>query len=704
MSDLGVAGFDGWSVYVGFVRWVALVTAVLIALSSVDDLFVDLVFWVRALHRRLFVSPRHAPLSPESLHANAEQPIAIMVPAWREDDVIAAMIQHTIDSVDYDNYVLFVGTYVNDPDTIAEVERMRRRHRRVVRVEVPHAGPTCKADCLNEVVRAIFAHEARVGRPFAGMVLHDSEDVLHPLELKFLNHLLPRKDLIQLPVVSLERRYRELIAGTYMDEFAEWHAKDLVVREALAHAVPSAGVGTCFSRRAMLALMETNDGEAFNTRSLTEDYDIGARLAAKRLPSIIAHYPVDFRIQRKTLFGLGPEKAVPLRMSLCVREYFPNTFKTSYRQKARWTLGISLQGWAQLGWTSSAWTNYFLVRDRKALVTPSLTLVSYFVMLNVLFLVLLSHLLHRPSAAVFPDQPWFQALLWFNLVALVARIVQRFHFVNRLYGWEHGLLSLPRLVVASFVNFMATARALRIFFSNLLLGTPIVWDKTMHQFPSSQAIGRDRRFLGEILVSWEAVTPAAVEVALTEQNRSGQRLGRILMAEGLLDDETLADAIATQSDLHRTPVQAEAIRHFRDLVPAALCVRLRILPVGLAESGALIIAAANPLTADEMVMLTVNGRAPIQKIAREGEINAGLRLLSGDPAAFDGGRDAPLLGDLLIANGDIRREAFDAVLRDYEPARDGRVGDLLLSRGAVTPQMLAAAVEAQRRISGAGRA
>ncbi|WP_163364477.1 glycosyltransferase family 2 protein, partial [Escherichia coli] len=89
----------------------------------------------------------------------------------------------------------------------------------------------------------------------------------------FLNYLLPRKDLIQLPVVSLERGYGELIAGTYMDEFAEWHAKDLVVREALAKAVPSAGVGTCFSRRAMQALKAHNHDEPFNTASLTEDYD-----------------------------------------------------------------------------------------------------------------------------------------------------------------------------------------------------------------------------------------------------------------------------------------------------------------------------------------------------------------------------------------------------------------------------------------------
>lgn len=36
--------------------------------------------------------------------------------------------------------------------------------------------------------------------------------------------------MIQLTVASLEREWYELIAGTYMDEFAESHAKDMTVR------------------------------------------------------------------------------------------------------------------------------------------------------------------------------------------------------------------------------------------------------------------------------------------------------------------------------------------------------------------------------------------------------------------------------------------------------------------------------------------
>ena len=148
--------------------------------------------------------------------------------------MIASMLETMVSTLEYKNYMIFAGTYQNDERTIKEVERMRRRYRQLVRVEVPHDGPTCKADCLNWIVQAIFAQNEKQPEPFAGVILHDSEDVLHPLELKYYNYLLPRIDFIQLPVTSLERDWHELVAGTYMDEFAEWHTKDLVVRESLS--------------------------------------------------------------------------------------------------------------------------------------------------------------------------------------------------------------------------------------------------------------------------------------------------------------------------------------------------------------------------------------------------------------------------------------------------------------------------------------
>ncbi len=221
-------------------EYVAATVAAIILLSSLDDLFIDIWFWTRKFWRKFMIERRYSPLTVEQLNARDEQPIAIMVPAWHEQDVIAAMIENLVHVVDYRAYTIFVGTYQNDAATIREVERMRHRYKHLHRAEVPHDGPTCKADCLNWLVQAILHYEYEAGTEFAGVVMHDSEDVLHPIELKFFNYLLPRKDMIQLPVASLERNWYELVAGTYMDEFAEWHAKDLVVRESLAGAVPSA--------------------------------------------------------------------------------------------------------------------------------------------------------------------------------------------------------------------------------------------------------------------------------------------------------------------------------------------------------------------------------------------------------------------------------------------------------------------------------
>ncbi len=679
--------------YIEALQILALGVAILIAISSVDDLAVDAWFWVREIYRAIFIRPRYPALPQSALLAKPEQRLAIIVPAWQEQDVISAMIENTISTANYSDYVIFVGTYPNDPATIAEVERARRRHRRVVRVETPHPGPTNKADCLNAILGAVFAEEAASGRPFAGVALHDPEDVVHPLELKFFNYLLPRKDLIQLPVVSMERRLRDLVAGAYMDEFAEWHAKDLVVRESFAHAVPSAGVGTCFSRAAVETLKA--DGEVFNTRTLTEDYDIGARLAKAGMRSIIARYPVEFRIRRPAFFGLGRARTTMLRMPLCVREYFPNTFQTSYRQKARWTIGIALQGWAHLGWSKSVRVNYFLLRDRKALVAPILVMLGYFVLVNFVVFALLD----GTTRVAFPET-WrgLAALVFgFNLAALILRVVQRMYFVNRLYGWEHALVSAPRMVVASFVSFAATVRALRIYSAHLVTGKPIAWDKTDHHFPTGATLTQERRRLGEILVTWETVTEAHLKDALKEQRQSQRPLGRILLSHGWLDEETLAEAIATQAELPRAVVASEVVAQHRDVLPDALCVRMAAAPIGRTEGGAPILAVARPLSSEQRAeVLAATGYEPVERIVRESEIAVGLRAVrrAGWPEGIE---TPPLLGDILIQSGGVTQTDFDAALAIYQPDRDGRIGEHLLRSGAVTDVALAAAIFAQSR-------
>ena len=64
------------------------------------------------------------PSRVDDLQHRPEQPLAVMVPAWLEYDVIAMMIENVVTTLDYRNYVIFVGTYMKDARTIAEVERI----------------------------------------------------------------------------------------------------------------------------------------------------------------------------------------------------------------------------------------------------------------------------------------------------------------------------------------------------------------------------------------------------------------------------------------------------------------------------------------------------------------------------------------------------------------------------------------------------
>lgn len=684
--------------YYAVLETVSAAVAIFILISSVDDLFVDAWYWTREAHRALVIKRRYTPLTPEQLRERDEQPLAIMIPAWLEYDVIAPMLENMVSVLDYRQYAIFVGTYINDAATIAEVERMKRRYKQLVRVEVPHDGPTCKADCLNWVVQAVFLHEQQHDIQFAGVILHDSEDVLHPLELKFFNYLLPQIDLIQLPVTSLERDWYELIAGVYMDEFAEWHAKDLVVRESMTSVVPSAGVGTCFSRRALLALIATSNNQPFNTDSLTEDYDIGIRLSRMGMKAIMARFPVQFQVRRKTWFGYGRVKEVTLMMPLCVREYFPDTFRASYRQKARWTLGIGLQGWSQIGWAGSFAHRYLLLRDRKGILTSLVAILAY--------ILLAQFILFQAAAgagwwtnqypSIFATEQWLGTIIWLNVIAYSLRVAQRIYFVTRLFGWAHGVMSVPRLVVGNLVNFMATARAWKIFLSHHIFGTRIVWDKTMHDFPNAEALVRDRHRLGEILIAWQAVDEQAVQSALDEQTERAIPLGRILVSRGLLNEETLAEAIAFQEDLPRIHLDAESVRSNVGLLPADLCLREHLLPVRAGDDTPIVVAVAGPISADVREKLrSILGYEPEQRIARESEITAGLLLLQDHTGSLQV-HAVPPLGDILLERGLVGAGVLASALETYRPDQHGRIGDFLVKEGVVTRDAIHEAVRVQQ--------
>src|SRR5262249_13609580 len=243
-------------------------------------------------------NPKYHP-SLKVMAEKPEQPFALMFPAWQEAAVIRRALLNTMRNIDYSNFHVFIGTYVNDLETQREVEELMRDHANVTQLIVPHPGPTCKADCLNWIVRGIREYQVRHGIRFAGVVLHDAEDVVDTLSLKLFNCLLPEWDLVQIPIISLARPWWNLVGAHYMDEFAEAHCKELHVREWFAGVVPGAGVGTGYSMRALDAAAAAAGGDCFSTDSLTEDYEFSFRISQLGLKQTFVRYPIERRVSRR---------------------------------------------------------------------------------------------------------------------------------------------------------------------------------------------------------------------------------------------------------------------------------------------------------------------------------------------------------------------------------------------------------------------
>ena len=438
------------------IREISLFAATGFLVLGAGDLLVDLIWFGLKLRRALGRGPR-----PEfSLSADADiAGLAVFVPAWHEDEVIGAMLRHSLEKWGEGGYRIYVGCYPNDPATIAAVRAVEDPRVRLVIGGTP--GPTTKADNLNRMWRAMLADEAARGRLFDGVVLHDAEDVVHSAELKLFAGLLPRHDLVQLPVVPLIDRRHLWVSGHYGDEFAESHGKEMVVRQALGAALPLAGVGCAISRDALQTLVALQ-GEPFDADSLTEDYEIGLKLHGLSCRAAFVRSAV----------GRGGSV-------IASRGHFPSTVSAAVRQKSRWISGISLTGWDRLGWTGGWAERWMRLRDRQALLAALLLCAAYLVLLTAAPIAAAAALAGHPVELLTPT------LSWLSLAAtllLLWRLAMRCAFTAYVYGWRQGLLAIPRMVVSNAIAMLAAREAIGRYLEARRTGAAR-WDKTAHIFP-----------------------------------------------------------------------------------------------------------------------------------------------------------------------------------------------------------------------------
>ena len=196
------------------------------------------------------------------------------------------------------------------------------------------------------------------------VVLHDSEDVIDPRTFSIYATYAKDYDYIQVPVFSLTSNHRSLVAATYMDEFAERHTREMMVRDAVGAMIPSAGVGTCMTKRVIWHFVEER-GSVLMNGCVTEDYILGVEVKRAGFRSAFAAVSADdgnkFRLRRD-----------PRILSE----------RTNGLHQAEDPLGlrILLRGMHKLGWGGDPWDFYFFLRDRKGLITNFLPPIAFFLL------------------------------------------------------------------------------------------------------------------------------------------------------------------------------------------------------------------------------------------------------------------------------------------------------------------------------------
>ncbi len=573
--------------------------SILILLSGLDDLFFDFFYWIRLAYRLKKVR-KYDKLSYEKLVAVPEKKIAVLVPCWHESNVIEDMLKHNIYHLNYENYDFFVGVYPNDPDTVKVVERCAATMPHIQCVIGSKPGPTTKADNLNGVYAYIRECEQKNNIKYEIIIFHDSEDLIHPLSFKIYNYLIPRKDMVQLPVFPLEVSLWNFTHWVYNDEFAENHTKDIVVREAIKGQVPSAGVATGFSRHAIDVLAANHNQQPFTADTLTEDYHTALLLHLYNMKSVFVTQVVKKTTHKKRWIFWGKPITKKVTQHIASRALFPTDYSSAVRQKARWITGIVFQEWELSGWPGNFITRYTLFHDRKALVNHYINGLAYLVTLFWIFYS--TWVIARPQYPTlqefFNQYQWAWYLILVCTFIMFERLAQRFIACYRVYGLLPALLSIPRAIYGNIINLHAVTRAYRSFFFHLKTKKKRAWDKTDHTFPGSSQLMVYNNKLGELLIKKQFITNEQLKAAINQQLQTGERLGETLIKNQYIKPEQLAHILAEQYHMQMldkqqvVPLTREALPLIRKKNYHSL-LKYDVIPIKL-ENNILTLAIQDP--------------------------------------------------------------------------------------------------------------
>ncbi|MDO8963704.1 MAG: ATPase, T2SS/T4P/T4SS family [Coriobacteriia bacterium] len=131
-----------------------------------------------------------------------------------------------------------------------------------------------------------------------------------------------------------------------------------------------------------------------------------------------------------------------------------------------------------------------------------------------------------------------------------------------------------------------------------------------------------REKLGELLIKAGVLDEDQLTMALEIQSQNGGKLGRILVDQLIVNEEQLADILATQKGIPRItlanyPIDREAVA----VLPERVARRRTIMPLNYAEDGAIVVAMSDPLDIEALDEIEVrSGRRAVPVVTTATEI------------------------------------------------------------------------------------
>ena len=131
--------------------------------------------------------------------------------------------------------------------------------------------------------------------------------------------------------------------------------------------------------------------------------------------------------------------------------------------------------------------------------------------------------------------------------------------------------------------------------------------------------------LGQLLVELDLVSDLNVRRALAQAQASGRRLGEVLVAEGLVDERTLAQLVAEQEelefiDLGKYDLDPDAVR----LLPTTIAWDCQAVPFAFNDT-AVKVAVANPVDGYALELVRTALARPVHfLVATRSEVEAAL--------------------------------------------------------------------------------